>query len=684
MELSASVPSLRSYKAIKVDRPLKSDTKSYISYYLPILKWLPEYTWHKFNKDLLAGITLASFQISMSISLSTLAHLPPSTGLYSLLIPPLIYCILGTVPTTVVGPQTVVSLVVGQSCEWWSHRSLEPLSTVAVIGCVSGGILFAMGVFRMGFIDNALSKAFLRGFVSSLALVMLITELLPELKLEELYAHYVAQGYIGTTTWEKFRFILEKAPENSDTFTWNLSLFTFILLMTIRYLKRHLAEKCGWKKCIFFPEILIVVVGSITLSNTQKWSELKGIKIIGDIPPNSDHIKVPVQTFSEFKELFGTSALIAMLGLFESTIVFKSVCSNSNVDASSNRELVSLGVVNLVSSIFSALPAFGGYGRSKMNISCGAQTQFSGVFVSLLAIICMNFLMNAFHHLPICILAVIISTVAFSLLEEAPADLMFYWSVGGYQELFIFIIIVVTTLVWSPQFGVTMGMCLTMIRLLKHSTRSRVQILGRDPITYTFKNIDDDENSDIPLEEIEKVMVVKIPEPLIFSNVSDLRTSLKRMEKYGSLKVHPSYPLPLRQMLSPTTSGQVSLKYLVIDLFGMTYIDISALQALREIVDAYSRRNICVMFTRPKIPDLRHKFRKSGISELQSNSIKALRLSSCATVLPRETLELVYEAIFKTIDDALEVIDILESLDSSTSYVAESGLLPSRATSRRV
>lgn len=156
------------------------------------------------------------------------------------------------------------------------------------------------------------------------------------------------------------------------------------------------------------------------------------------------------------------------------------------------------------------------------------------------------------------------------------------------------------------------------------------------------------------------------------------------MEKYGSLKVHPSYPLPLRQMLSPTTSGQVSLKYLVIDLFGMTYIDISALQALREIVDAYSRRNICVMFTRPKIPDLRHKFRKSGISELQSNSIKALRLSSCATVLPRETLELVYEAIFKTIDDALEVIDILESLDSSTSYVAESGLLPSRATSRRV
>ncbi|AET40936.1 uncharacterized protein Ecym_7084 [Eremothecium cymbalariae DBVPG len=658
---TTSTPSLRSYRAIKVDQPLKLNTKSYISYYLPILKWFPEYDRKKLGKDLLAGISLTAFQIPFAISLSTMAHVSPYAGLFSLVIPPLIYAVFGSVPTMVVGPQTVVSLVVGQSCEAWSHKSVDSLVTVAVIACTSGFILLSMGLFRMGFIDNAISKAFLRGFIFALAIMMLITELLPELQLEDLYRDEVAQGNAGTTTWDKFNFILKYGPEHADSFSMKLSFIAFSILMVCKYVKKYFTEKRGSKLCRFFPDLLLVVAGFIYLSYYNDWSSTMGTRIIGNLPPNKNHFKVPITSFKEFKELFDISFLVAILGLFDSATAFKAIGEKFDIDISSNRELVSLGLINVVSSVFSALPAFGGYGRSKLNILCSAQTPMAGIVVSVAAIFCMNYMMGAFHYLPLCVLAVIISYIAYNLLEEIPSDLFFYWSVGGYQELLTFVAVVVTTLVWSPQFGVSIGVGLTMIRLLKHTTQSRVQILGRDPVTKKFQNIYAEQSEQIPLEEIEKTMVIKIPEPLIFSNVSDLKKRLSRLEKYGSLKVHPSYPTPLRPVSASAGSQSESyISYVIFDLLGMTYIDMSALQALTEMVVNYHKRGTFVLFARPSIHDLKNKLNKSGITKLQANFVqKQITFGSRTSV---ELMQFLKAGLYVSLDDALTVVDTLENL----------------------
>ncbi|AAS54703.1 AGR213Cp [Eremothecium gossypii ATCC 10895] len=669
---ASSTMSLRSYRAIKVDKPLRHDTKSYVSYYLPILRWLPEYSWGKMAKDMLAGLTLTSFQIPLAISLTTMAHVSPYAGLYALVIPPLIYAVFGSVPTMVVGPQTVASLVVGQSCDAWAHKSLEPLMTVAVIGCISGVLVFAMGIFRLGFIDNAISKAFLKGFTSALAVVMLITELLPQLQIDDRYKQALKEGKVGSAAWDKLVFALENAREYSNPFSVKLSVAAFSILLLSKYLKKYLTAKYGWTKLTFFPDLLLVVLGSILLSFYYDWDNKYNLPIVGDLPPNKDHIKVPIQSFQEFKDLFDASFLVAILGLFESATAFKSISATFDIDVSSNRELVSLGLINIVGSVFSSLPAFGGYGRSKLNIFCGAQTPMAGIFVSLSAIFCMRFLMGVFHYLPLCILAVIISFIAYNLLEEVPGDMFFYWSVSGYQELITFSAVVLSTLIWSPQFGLVMGLGLTMIRLLKHTTQSRIQILGKDPITKKFRNIYSEHNEEIPLEEIEKTMVIKVPEPLVFWNVPDLMKKVKRLEKYGSLYVHPSYPTSLRPVSGVTTlKDNVYVKYIIMDLLGMTYIDMSALQALVDMVVNYHKRGIYVIFCRSSIRDLKNKFDKSGITRLQADFISRQLLYQEG--IPHDHLQFLKLGLYGSVDEAVTAVDMLEVLSSTSSGTAQNG-----------
>jgi MFS superfamily sulfate permease-like transporter len=108
------------------------------------------------------------------------------------------------------------------------------------------------------------------------------------------------------------------------------------------------------------------------------------------------------------REAMGTSFLIALLGFFESSVAAKSLGGAEGqqggiqgIQLSANRELVALGVANLVGACFTALPAFGGYGRSKVNASTGGKTPMSSVFLSIITIISILYLLPAFYYLPV-------------------------------------------------------------------------------------------------------------------------------------------------------------------------------------------------------------------------------------------------------------------------------------------
>jgi MFS superfamily sulfate permease-like transporter len=327
----------------------------------------------------------------------------------------------------------------------------------------------------------------------------------------------------------------------------------------------------------------------------------------------------------------GTSFLIALLGFFESSVAAKSLGGAEGKDAiqgiqlSPNRELVALGVANLIGGCFQSLPAFGGYGRSKVNASTGGKTPMSSILLSLITVICVLFLLPAFYYLPVsshptitpyfnpcltisqkAVLSSMITVVAWSLIEEAPHDIMFFLRIGGYTELGLMFIIFASTIFYSLSLGIAIGVGLSLLSVIKHSTRPRIQILGRIPGTNRFENAEDNPEK---LEFIEGCLIVKIPEPLTFANTGDLKNRLRRLELYGTTNAHPALP----RVRSPEHNKNV-----IFDVHGVTGLDGSGTQVLEEIVRGYRDRGVRVFFSRvpPEGSPIWDLFVASGILDI--------------------------------------------------------------------
>lgn len=184
-----------------------------------------------------------------------------------------------------------------------------------------------------------------------------------------------------------------------------------------------------------------------------------------------------------------------------------------------------------------------------------------------------------------------ISVVAFSLIEEAPSDILFFWRIAGYIELGLMTLIFVTTFLWNLKIGIAVGIGLSLLRLLRHSTRPRIQILGRVPGTKEFENAELRADDEGELVMADHCLVVKIPEPLTFANTGSLKDRLKRLEKHGSASAHPA--LPRKRGASERSSENI-----VFDVHGVTSMDPAAAQVLLEIVESYIARGTRVFFCR--------------------------------------------------------------------------------------
>ena len=200
-----------------------------------------------------------------------------------------------------------------------------------------------------------------------------------------------------------------------------------------------------------------------------------------------------------------------------------------------------------------------------------------------------------------------ITVVAWSLIEEAPHDIMFFIRIRGYTELGLMIIIFAATIFYSLTLGIAIGVGLSLLSVIKHSTRPRIQILGRIPGTNRFENAED--NPEANLEFIDGCLIVKIPEPLTFANTGDLKNRLRRLELYGTTSAHPALP----RVRSPEHN-----KNIIFDIHGVTGLDGSGTQVLEEIVRKYRDRGVRVFFTRGPAEGtpIYELFRRSGILEI--------------------------------------------------------------------
>ncbi|RAL65559.1 hypothetical protein DID88_005233 [Monilinia fructigena] len=371
---------------------ITNTTAMYINYYVPFFTWIRQYRWVHLQGDLIAAITMASFYLPMALSYaSNLAHVPPINGLYSFVFNPLIYAILGSCPQMVVGPEAAGSLLVGtvvkSSMDVGHGAEEDDLMHAKVAGIVTGmagaAILIA-GLTRLGFLDSVLSRPFLRGFISAVGFVIMVDQLIPEMGLAEL-ADEIG-GVTHGSSVEKLKFLFRNAGE-AHKLTCIVAGVSFVIIMTFRYVENlshfitqltlhqrdEKAPSTRYPSVAYIPDRFLVVVISALLAWRYNWEGL-GLEILGEVKSTGSApftFKWPFQLshMKHVREAMGTSFLIALLGFFESSVAAKSLGGREGKDMiqgvqlSPNRELVALGVANLVGGCFQAVPAFGGYGR---------------------------------------------------------------------------------------------------------------------------------------------------------------------------------------------------------------------------------------------------------------------------------------------------------------------------------
>lgn len=197
-----------------------------------------------------------------------------------------------------------------------------------------------------------------------------------------------------------------------------------------------------------------------------------------------------------------------------------------------------------------------------------------------------------------------ISVVAFSLIEEAPHDIKFFIKVRGWSELFMMFVIFASTIFYSLALGIALGFGLSLLSVIRHATKPRIQILGRVPDTDNQF-----ENAEVRPEDVEFIegcLIVKIPEPLTFANTGDLKTRLRRLEIFGMATKEPD---------TRRSRQENRNKNIIFDIHGVTALDGSGAQVLTEIVDSYIARDVRVFFCRvPKESSpVYQMFAKSGI-----------------------------------------------------------------------
>ena len=146
--------------------------------YIPLLNWLPKYKKSNFSKDIIAGFTVGIILVPQGMAYAMIAGLPPVYGLYAALFPVLMYMFFGTSRQVAVGPVAMDSLLVAAGLGTLAITGIENYITMAIfLAFMVGSIQLILGLLKMGFLVNFLSKPVISGFTSAAALVIIFSQL---------------------------------------------------------------------------------------------------------------------------------------------------------------------------------------------------------------------------------------------------------------------------------------------------------------------------------------------------------------------------------------------------------------------------------------------------------------------------------------------------------------------------
>ena len=528
----------------------------------PFLSWLSSYNKDWLKGDLNAGLTVGIMLIPQGIAYAMIANLPPIYGLYTAMIPQIVYAIFGTSRQLAVGPVAMDSLIVAAGVGALAEVGTDHFIEFAVmLAFMMGALQIIFGLFRLGFLVNFLSKPVISGFTSAASLIIGLNQLKNLLGVD-----MSRNNRIQNLVSDAYLHINET---HIITFTIGISAILIIVLFK-KYLKK-------------VPAALVVVVLSILIVKFLKLDQ-HGVAIVGEIPEGLPHFKMPHFDKEIMMKLLPISFTLSFIAFLESISVAKAVeIKHSNYKVLPNKELIALGMGNLIGSFFQTYPAAGGFSRTAVNDQDGANTPLAAIISAVVVGLTLLFLTPLFYFLPKAVLAAIIMVAVFGLLDfKIPKQLIKY----SKRDLLILNATLIVTATIGIKEGIATGVLLSLGMLIYKIVKPHIAILGRVPETHFYRNRKRFDNVIID----EKVLIVRFDAQLHFANTTYFKDKLQEFAKFKGAQ----------------------LELLIIDGESIDSLDSSAVFALNEIIDYFKLKNIEIAFTGLKGP-VRDIFKKSGL-----------------------------------------------------------------------
>jgi len=528
----------------------------------PFLDWLSSYKKSWLKGDITAGLTVGVMLIPQGIAYAMIAGLPPIYGLYTAMIPQVIYAFFGTSRQLAVGPSAMDSLIVASGIGAIATVGSEHFIALAILlALLIGLIQLAFGLFRLGFLVNFLSKPVISGFTSAAALIIGLNQL------KHLFGVNISRNH--QLQYLVFDAIEQLKNINYPTFIIGISSI-LILVLIKRYFKK-------------IPAALVVVILGVVIVNFFNLHQY-GVKIVGNIPKGLPHFNMPQFNLETIKELGPLALTLALIAFMEAISVAKAIESkHMNYQVKANKELIALGLGNIVGSLFQSYPSTGGFGRTAVNNQSGANTPFAAIISAIVVALTLLFLTPLFYYLPKAVLGAIIIVAVFGLLDfKVPYQLWKYTK----RDLIILNITLLVTATVGIKEGIITGVILSLVMLIYKSTKPHVAVLGNVPNTYLYRNTKRFDN----LNVLKDVLIIRFDAQLHFANTTYFKDTI-----YNEAK----------------KKGK-ALKIIVIDGESLNNLDSSGVYALEEILKYFKEKHISLYFTGLKGP-VRDTIYKSNI-----------------------------------------------------------------------
>jgi high affinity sulfate transporter 1 len=458
----------------------------------PIFTWLPSYQKESIRYDVVAGLTASAVVIPKAMAYAAIAGLPLVVGLYTSLIPLVVYAIMGTSrPLSVTSTSTIAILAagaLGQAAPGGDAGTL--VATSATLALLTGAFLLLGGLFRLGVVANLISDPVLTGFKAGIGLVIVLDQL-PKL----LGIHITKAGF--------FRDIFsigQHLPETSVP-----TLLLALAMLAIMLGLEHFAPKV--------PAPLVTVAIGIAASAFAGLDKA-GIALVGRIEAGLPSFALP--DFSMVEQLWPAALGIALMSFVETAAAGRAFIKRGDTPLDPNRELVATGMANLAGSLFHIMPAGGGTSQTAVNNNAGARSQISGLVAAAVVVATLLFLAPLFGLMPHPTLAAVVVIASIGLIS--PAEFRSILKIRSLE--FRWALIAVAGVIFLGTLkGILVAVLVSLVSLIIRANRYPILVLGRKPGTNVFRPRTPEHPED---ETFPGILLLRLEGAISFVNASRL------------------------------------------------------------------------------------------------------------------------------------------------------------------